>query len=69
VIVGTVGELEDVGRKWNLVLSHVLIACGVLLKDGVGIRGDIFVRVDSHKGRGSGASVDVVGHEALAEMG
>jgi len=69
VIVGIVDELEDMERKWGLVLSHVPIGYGVLLKDGVGIGGNISVRVNGHKGRGSDASVDVVSHEVLVETG
>jgi len=69
VVVGIAGKLEDMGRRWGLVLSHVPRGCSVVLKDGVGIGGDICVRVDGHEGRGVDVSVDVVGHEPLAETG
>jgi hypothetical protein len=47
VIIRIVGELKYVGRKGHLVLRYVAVFCSILVKNGVGVAGHVFVRVDS----------------------
>ena len=69
VVVGVVGELEDMRGKGGLVFRRVPIVCGILLEDRVGVGCDVLVWVDCDEGGGSDAGVNCVGHETLAETG
>lgn len=46
MVVGIVGELEDVWGESVLVLRGVPILCSILVEDGIGVGGDVFVRVE-----------------------
>ena len=52
VVVGIIGELEDVGREESLLLGGVAILCGILEENGVCVAGDVFVRIYGDQGRG-----------------
>ena len=67
MVVGIVGKLEDVGRLRCLVLVGIPVCCRVFVQDGVGIGGNVFVGVEGDEAGGTNASVDIVGHEALAQ--
>jgi hypothetical protein len=69
VVVGIVGELEDVRGEGLLVAGRVAVLCGVLVEDVVGVGGDVFVGVEGDEGGRADGGVDGVCHEALAEAG
>lgn len=52
MVVGIIGELEDVGREESLLLGGVAILCGILEENGVCVAGDVFVRIYGDQGRG-----------------
>jgi hypothetical protein len=47
MIISIVRELKYVGSEWLSVFRYAAIFCGILVKDRVGITGNIFVRIDS----------------------
>lgn len=51
MIVGVVGELENVGRERNFFLGGIAILCGIFEKNGVCVAGDVFVGVQCDQGR------------------
>ena len=69
VVVGVIGELEDMGRERNLLLRGIAILCGIFEENGVCIAGDVFVRVQSNQGRRIQRGVDVVSEKTLSEAG
>ena len=52
MVVGVVGELEDMRRRKNLSGRRVAVLCSILVQDRVCIAGDVLVGVDSNDGRG-----------------
>ena len=67
VVVGVVGELEDVGRERDLVIGCISILRGILEKNGVCVAGDVFVGVQGDQGRRVYCGVDVVSEKTLSE--
>jgi len=51
MVVGVVGELENVGRKRDLFLGGIAILCGIFEENGVRVAGDVFVWVQGDQGR------------------
>lgn len=67
VVIRIVRKLEYVGWKRDLGGGRVAVLSGILLQNGVGIAGDIFVRIDGDDGGGANVSVYGVGHEPFAD--
>ena len=45
MVVGVVGELENVGREGNFFVGGIAILCGIFEENGVCVAGDVFVGV------------------------
>lgn len=69
VVVGIVGELEDVGREADFVGRGIAVLGRILVEDRVGITGNILVRVYCDESIGADVSVDVVCHEPFSDAG
>ena len=52
VVVGIVGELEDVGRERSLFFGGIAILCGIFEENGVRVTGDVFMGIHDDQGRG-----------------
>lgn len=69
VVVRIVRELEDMRGQRLLLLAGVPVVGRVFEHDGVGVGGDVFVRVKRHQRGGAYVRVDAVVHEPLPQAG
>lgn len=69
VVVGIVGELENVGRKKGFLLRGIAILCRVLEENGIRVAGDVFMGVHGDQGGRVDCGIDVVSEKTLPEAG
>ncbi|KAI9065214.1 hypothetical protein FKP32DRAFT_505701 [Trametes sanguinea] len=67
VVVGIVGQLEDVRREAGLLRRCVAVFGGIFVQDCVRVTWYVFVGVHGDEGGGSDGGVDVVIHEPFAD--
>jgi hypothetical protein len=69
VIVGIVGELENVGREEGLLLGGIAILCRVFEENRIRVAGDVFMGVYGDQGGRVNCGIYVVSEKTLSETG